>query len=1156
MSPEYIPMFATNGLYAGMTVGGEVNRLFKLLRERMAFRPPIKLATAYINAQGFALLADELEQASHIKLLLGAEPDPELARAVVEHGADWEQVLSKALVNHDGWLKAERDTMGFTLQSNEDAKRMVTWLRSHNEDGNPKVEVRRFYEGFLHGKAYISADPALPAALAGSSNLTAAGLSLNAELNLGFGSGDQGHTQRIIEWFNSYWDLSKPYDLAALYERQWDPHSPLLIFMRMLWELYGKILNEEKPQPTELRLSLTRFQTDGVARMERLIETLGGVLVADEVGLGKTYLAAEVIYKATEKMRQRVLIIAPAALKRSMWEPFLEQHGFRLTKVLSYEELRNNMDPEGNPAYDTFVAQMEEYALIVIDEAHNLRNAAAARSAAVDRVILGGKYPKKVVLLTATPVNNSLYDLETLIKYFIRDDALFAPIGIPSIREYIKRAQAMDPESLTPEHLFDLMDQVAVRRTRRFIIDQYPGETIIGANGQPMTISFPKPKVRRIEYEVDKEGLALIDRMINALTVPDNADEYTAYMGCPADPEKLLLARYKSSAYLVNEESEGYQSSNAGLLRSAILKRLESSPHALLHTLDTLIVAHSDFLGAIDGGYVLIGEALKEWASSESDDLDEFISQLDDADIQQVNPIEYYRAEELRRDVASDLVLLQALREQTRVVATLHDKKVDALVQELIGIAAAARKPDPGGLTSEDRRKTIIFSSFSDTVIAVHEAVSGIVDNASAGSPLSDFKGRIAPPILGAYVSVHQAGKSGGIDQGGRAITIEHFAPKTAGQLDREGRPLSPDMYDLLFTTDVLSEGVNLQQAGQIINYDLPWNPMRIVQRHGRVDRIGSLHSVVQLGLFFPDERLDEMLGLEETLNRKLAQADAAVGTGQVLPERRAGYEVILTDPELAITQMEELLESRGSSAALSGEEYRRRLFNTIQHDEVFKHEIIELPYGVGSGFENPNVTGNAYVFCIKIGEHGQPWFRFVPVDEGWNPIIIDDSPGVQTDTLTCLIAADPGSEAMPRVMDDTMYSQAFTAWEAAQNSVFEAWQLLTDVNALQPDTPKSFRDAANLVIANGSFLGREKQRVLLARLSSVPPTKVSRAIRTALNQGASDQEKIELVLHELDAAGIQQPPKHDPLPKVSKEEVRLIAWMAVKGGKKNPDGV
>lgn len=151
-----------------------------------------------------------------------------------------------------------------------------------------------------------------------------------------------------------------------------------------------------------------------------------------------------------------------------------------------------------------------------------------------------------------------------------------------------------------------------------------------------------------------------------------------------------------------------------------------------------------------------------------------------------------------------------------------------------------------------------------------------------------------------------------------------------------------------------------------MINYDLPWNPMRIVQRHGRIDRIGSKHDYVHLGLFFPAERLDELLALEERLERKLALADAAVGAGEVLPGRGPGHEVNLADDQV-VDEFEKLLDAGGSSASLSGEEYRRRLYDAFGMEPMLKTDVISLPYGSGSGFVNPVVHGNGYVFCIKI---------------------------------------------------------------------------------------------------------------------------------------------------------------------------------------------
>jgi hypothetical protein len=1141
-----LPDFATN--YATSdpqtTVADKVNELFCLLRENRVTAPPIAIATAYINPAGFALLADELETAPRVRLLLGAEPDEDSVRAITSGDADQDARRDAAIADHQAWLEAERDTMGFARVPTSEAKRMVEWLQAVDPDGAARVEVRRYTGGFLHGKTYLVEDGAAQAAIAGSSNMTYAGLAHNAELNLGTGGGTSS-AGKVREWFEHFWDLSETYDLAELYGRLWDPHTPWSVYLRMLWELYGEHLDDDENPNVRTGLNLTRFQADGVTRMERLLDEHGGVLVADEVGLGKTYLAGEVIYRTANINRQRVLIVAPAALKSSMWEPFLETHDFsRWVKVYSYEEVRNRLDPDKGSIH-TFLQEVEDYSLVVIDEAHNLRNSGAQRSGAVDRVITAGS-PKRVVLLTATPVNNSLNDLETLVRYFIRDDARFASLGIPSIREYIKQAQAIDPANLTPEHLFDLMDQVAVRRTRKFVKEHYANELIIGPDGKPTTIKFPQPKVRRIDYDLDDDGLALIDAMVYALDDPTDPHAPRAWEDRSRDPRRLMLARYLSSMYTVDHDLQEYQITNAGLLRSGLLKRLESSPQALHASLEKMILSHESFLDALGKGYVLKGEALSEWVTSDSDDLDEFVLEFDKDD--QIESVDGYHLTELQADVDSDIELLRELRDLAEVVVDGIEPKVERLIAELTQIAADAQRVDPRGLSHADRRKVIIFSAFTDTVLPIHEAVLEAIENAAAGSPLVDYRDRVAPPIMGSYAKTHERGASGGVDQGGRASTIAGFAPATAGPRNAAGEPAAKDEFDILFTTDVLAEGVNLQQAGQMINYDLPWNPMRIVQRHGRVDRIGSKHDYVFLGLFFPSERLDALLELESRLEAKLALADAAVGAGEVLPGRGPGHEVNLADDQV-IDEFEKLLDSGGSSASLSGEEYRRRLFGAFNMEPLLKSDVLSLPYGSGSGFVNPVVHGNGYVFCVKIGKSAKPWFRYVPAQDDWTLRLTEDGePIVSSDTLISLRVADPQNSNAERWLPEDVYDHAFDAWEVARDSVYTTWKELTDPNAFQPDLPLSFRDAYALVLRKGAYLGKDAQISLANRLRSVPSAKVSRQVRGALNQGATDEQRIGLVTEVLDEAGITAPPPREPLPDIEKHEVRLVTWMAVKG--------
>ena len=179
----------------------------------------------------------------------------------------------------------ERDLTGFTREEDASARRLVEWLRSTDDSGSPLVEVRRYTQGFLHGKAYIAEHSVLPAVLAGSSNFTYAGLARNAELNLGYPSGQ--YTHLVQEWFDKLWDQSDPYPLADIYADRWREHPPWLIFLRMLWELYGAHLDEDDDSKIRTLLDLTGYQREGVARMLRLLDENGGVLVADEVGPGQ-----------------------------------------------------------------------------------------------------------------------------------------------------------------------------------------------------------------------------------------------------------------------------------------------------------------------------------------------------------------------------------------------------------------------------------------------------------------------------------------------------------------------------------------------------------------------------------------------------------------------------------------------------------------------------------------------------------------------------------------------------------------------------------------------------------------------------------------------------------------------------------------------------
>jgi len=1131
------PVFATNHPGRGETVADEVNRMLRGLREDLAQPPNLALATAYINPQGFALLQAEVELAPKVRILLGAEPDePVMTRLESGEIASFDEVAAA----YERGLRHERDLVGFDRQSDAAARAMVAWLRRAEQGEPPRVEVRRFTKGFLHGKAFIAEHPRMSAVLAGSSNLTLAGLSWNRELNLGYPAGQ--YTGLVVSWFDELWAESEPYDLAGLYEARWSPHSPWTVFLRMLHELYG---SQPVGAGERAVLRVTEFQLDGISRALRILDQLGGVLVCDEVGLGKTFIAGEVIRKVTMENRQRVLVVVPASLKNSTWIPFLRRYDLYSNRVnvMSFDELRIEWDKDKR--------NLDDYALVVVDEAHNLRNPNTLRAEAVTD-LLWGENPKKVMLLTATPVNNSLRDLHTLVSYFVRNDAEFAAAGIPSIADYIRDAQRLDPESLSPEHLFDLMDRVAVRRTRSFIKRHYANDRIMDNRGELVPVVFPTPVVERLTYELDLGADDIAGRVIHALAVEDD-EELVIRAGRNRDPQRLSLARYAPSLYSLGNDVDRLQITNVGLLRSGLLKRLESSTAALHITLGRLLESHEAFLRALEGGWVITGDALRDFVGAGGDDLDAFLDGLDEDGSEHVMEAEGFDVDALRRDVEMDAALLEELRDLAQArIAEGPDAKVLELVEYLEKIAKDADRPVDGGLGSADRRKLIVFSTYTDTVVDLHGRLSAAINAAKKGSALAAYKGRIAPAVYGAR---------GGGAQSDRAEVLAGFAPRTAGEVLYNGEPVSKDLYDLLVATDVLAEGVNLQQAGRMVNFDLPWNPMRLVQRHGRIDRIGSPHPRVVIGCFFPAANLDALLGLEETLQRKIAYANAAIGAGTVIPDQRSNpdVEVLFHDQAREIRELFDenpaVLIEGGGSGALSGEEYRRRLANALRN-EFLRDEVLNLPYGSGSGFVSQRVRRPGYIFCAKVGAHEIPWFRFVAAEPGtWSILRRDDgSPWIDDDTLTCLTAADPGDGELHQVLPEAALGGVFDAWEVARKDVHREWTKLADPSSTQPSVPKALRDAYQHVSDHGGFLPRGSegqpsvQESLLAQLNARWGRDVVAAVREIMrNEKLNNRGKVEALLALAREMGLRTPPKVEPLPSVKLDDIRVITWMAVQ---------
>ncbi len=435
MKPEFVDNREDNTLHRALA--GYIDWLLENRKGPLG----LDIASGYFNPGAYFLLSNQLGRLAHFRLLLGAEPErkdridwPRPGEGVGEH---YDEVrIQGALRASELDIGRDRDLLGFSEELDKNLKRMIRFFRN---DTDVEVEVRRYENRFLHGKAYLFSEE--EGAIVGSSNFTHAGLATNLELDVG--NYQPSITHRIAEWFEDLWKESQPYDLGAIYEARFHPYDPHLIYLRILWERYGEEVEEERKG--EAPIPLTTFQNDGIFRAERILEKHHGVIIADGVGLGKTYIAGEILRQAIRERRQRVLLIGPAALRDGMWASFQDRFQLYFESV-SYEQVAADKKLGGNGNH--LLHEPDEYSLVVIDEAHAFRNPNTRRAQAL-RLLLQGQPPKDLVLLTATPVNNSLWDLYYLLSYFIGHDAVFAGAGIPSLKERFKSAQVEDPFKLT-----------------------------------------------------------------------------------------------------------------------------------------------------------------------------------------------------------------------------------------------------------------------------------------------------------------------------------------------------------------------------------------------------------------------------------------------------------------------------------------------------------------------------------------------------------------------------------------------------------------------------------------------------------------------------------------------------------------------------------
>ncbi|HPP51587.1 MAG TPA: helicase-related protein [Thermoguttaceae bacterium] len=900
------------------------HRLADVLQQALAQSQEARLdvVTAFFNLKGLEVLQPVLEKVAGLRLLLGKEQE-------------------------QGFVVGERllaELEHATARAETAAPELQRWQQFLAQD---HVAVRRYAHSFLHGKAYIvQGVPTLGAmGIVGSSNFTGAGLTANRELNAVLKQ--SAAVRELQDWFQAHWEEAEDYktELLALLERFTRVYSPYEIYMKVLYEALRDQLDQDlqeqeaKPSP----IALADFQHDGYLAAKEILETYGGVLIADSVGLGKTYLALRLLDDYAYRERQTALIVCPAAVKQTVWQPRLQQFAIPC-QLVSMEEISRQQFPVGDYA--------RQFRIILVDESHNFRNSETNRWKNLFDLIRQDDPDKKVILLTATPVNNTVFDLYHQLQLITRGNQEFLHgVGIKDLWEYFRRAEA------NREALYEVLEALAVRRSRQFIRQNYPEAEIDGQK-----IRFPERNLHTVRYSLKEtygpnlyqKIASLIEELLLApyqvemyrkeliearrrqprqLRLFEDLDE-TEQSAAQRLQEALGWSKQQAQEFLM---TVGRQTALAHIHRVLYLKRLESSVESLRISLRRLYRFLEAFQQALEAGRLLSSESFRQWLPQEtSDDEDD----TQEADFQTILPNlpelpkERYDVEKLQAAVRTDLQTLAGILQELE-----HDR-TDTKLARLKELLASDELRG---------RKVVVFSYFKDTARSIYRRL------------------RADPSIVGLW---RMAIVDSEVKPEERTQQIQRFAPRANGRPD-----LPPDeQLNLLISTDVLSEGQNLQDADVIINYDLHWNPVRMVQRVGRLDRLGSDHERIYVYNFFPEEELEELLGLLQRLREKLEAINRTVGLdASILGETPHPMNFnILRRLEQEDPRALQELESESELAI--GEFLKEDLLRFLK--EIGEEKLKQIPLGVGTArrlavgpwgffaaFRNPQTNMHHWLF-------------------------------------------------------------------------------------------------------------------------------------------------------------------------------------------------
>lgn len=932
-------------------------KVANFLRQWMECARAMDIATGYFEIGALLALQESWQQLDQIRILMGAEVSLRTQRAFAQSLAQIQGQLDASLENE----KTRNDFLA-------GVPAIVAALRAQ------QIQCRVYRKTKFHAKAYITharapADEVL--ALVGSSNFTAPGLRDNVELNVQIGSPE---VQRLQAWYARYWEEAEdvtPEVLRTL-ERHTQEYTPFTIWAKALDEFFrGRELEPDawdKERSVVFR-ELDRYQQDAYRNLLRIADLYGLAFLCDGVGLGKTYVGLMLIERLVFKEGKQVVLFAPKAVREDVWETALRQYlpqvfsGFVNLKIFNHTDLQRQGDWPQDIALTVRDADV-----VLIDEAHHFRNPgikgegvkAPSRYRQLQACLRAGDRPKQVFFLTATPINNAVHDFRHIIELYTGgDESYFAPrLGIHSLRRHFIQ---LEQDILGQLPSFSRLD-LLVETERREAEQRLRADAVFDA----LVVQRSRAYVKASQRRYGGSGAIFPERELPQVVPYSIQSTYgdlleSVRTAFHKEHPLFVLGVYYPLAYWKGDKDsapfksfdENRQKQVVMLIRTLFLKRFESSARAfegscwrLLKKLLAWATVHAEsshdrsrlerwqtkYADLI--GYVQAHQQELWPDEADEDEVEDFLDEDVLGAIERLDP-QQFDVSAILSDTLDDLVqLADFLREVARVKPE-KDAKLQALITLL--------QRDP----VLKQHKVIIFTEFADT--------ARYLERELARAGIRDLQ-RI----------------DGGSNQTQRSDVLRRFAPyynglDTAGLAAKGKREIR-----VLISTDVLSEGLNLQDATRLINYDLHWNPVRLMQRIGRVDRrmnpdvearlvadhpeLAALRGKVAFWNFLPPDELDELLHLFQRVTQKTLVISRTLGIeGQTL----------LT-PDDAFDPVKELNEQCDGTLSET-ERLRLEYVELLAQTPDLAATLARLPLRAFSGRAAIQPDARAVFFCYRI---------------------------------------------------------------------------------------------------------------------------------------------------------------------------------------------